>query len=286
MNLDCPVPHHERARLLLGHGAGGRLTAELLEKLVLPALDSPVGSPLEDAALLPSQPDLVVSTDSFVVSPLSFPGGDIGDLAVPKAGVRSGWIDWLQRVIDGIEPDAPAEEGDDLIVAEIARLDVLILIVVIKIHAELITAALADKLRQHAGVRHLGRVARGADEHFLERSVIEIEAGGQAEVACGLAVPLRADRLGCVLQHDQIVLGSDFVRTARAKGLRERVVVAVDRSAAPVDAASVVPATGVEEWRQEGELFRRVLGWSLLLLLIMCVIVLLQSTAVLSWMVV
>lgn len=82
MTLDCPLPHPECTRLLLGHGAGGRLTAELLESLVLPALDSPVDGPLEDAALLPSQPDLVVSTDSFVVSPLSFPGGDIGSLTV------------------------------------------------------------------------------------------------------------------------------------------------------------------------------------------------------------
>ncbi|MFD0418685.1 hydrogenase expression/formation protein HypE [Streptomyces sp. NPDC127108] len=82
MTLDCPVPHHEDALLLLGHGAGGRLTAELLEDLVLPALGGPAHGPLEDAALLPSQPDLVVSTDSFVVSPLSFPGGDIGSLAV------------------------------------------------------------------------------------------------------------------------------------------------------------------------------------------------------------
>ena len=81
MTLDCPVPHHEDDVVLLGHGAGGRLTAELLDTLVLPALDGHPG-PLEDAALLPGRPDLVISTDSFVVSPLFFPGGDIGSLAV------------------------------------------------------------------------------------------------------------------------------------------------------------------------------------------------------------
>ncbi|WP_189184577.1 hydrogenase expression/formation protein HypE [Streptomyces albiflavescens] len=81
MNIECPVPHHEDEVVLLGHGAGGRLTAELLDTLVLPALDGESG-PLEDAALLPGHPDLVVSTDSFVVSPLCFPGGDIGSLAV------------------------------------------------------------------------------------------------------------------------------------------------------------------------------------------------------------
>ncbi|MEU0218419.1 hydrogenase expression/formation protein HypE [Streptomyces sp. NPDC006265] len=81
MTPDCPVPHHEDDVVLLGHGAGGRLTAELLDTLVLPALDGHHG-PLEDAALLPGRPDLVISTDSFVVSPLFFPGGDIGSLAV------------------------------------------------------------------------------------------------------------------------------------------------------------------------------------------------------------
>ncbi|MGP4050379.1 hydrogenase expression/formation protein HypE [Streptomyces sp. 2A115] len=81
MNIECPAPRHEDELVLLGHGAGGRLTGELLDTLVLPALDGQSG-PLEDAALLPGHPDLVVSTDSFVVSPLFFPGGDIGSLAV------------------------------------------------------------------------------------------------------------------------------------------------------------------------------------------------------------
>ncbi|MGW7520966.1 hydrogenase expression/formation protein HypE [Streptomyces sp. NPDC054796] len=83
MTIDCPVPYAEHDRVQLGHGAGGRLTAELLDTLVLPSLD-PGGSPgpLEDAALLPDAPELVLSTDGFVVSPLFFPGGDIGSLAV------------------------------------------------------------------------------------------------------------------------------------------------------------------------------------------------------------
>ncbi|MFG3259834.1 hydrogenase expression/formation protein HypE [Streptomyces sp. NPDC048172] len=83
MTTDCPVPYAEHDRVQLGHGAGGRLTAELLDALVLPALapGTPPG-PLEDAALLPDTPELVLSTDGFVVSPLFYPGGDIGSLAV------------------------------------------------------------------------------------------------------------------------------------------------------------------------------------------------------------
>lgn len=81
MTLACPTPHHEDERILLGHGAGGRLTAELLDSLVLPTVGGTPG-PLEDAAVIPGTGHLVLSTDSFVVSPLVFPGGDIGSLAV------------------------------------------------------------------------------------------------------------------------------------------------------------------------------------------------------------
>ncbi|MEW1928745.1 hydrogenase expression/formation protein HypE [Streptomyces sp. NPDC088360] len=82
MNFDCPLPYDENVLIQPGHGAGGRLTAELLDTLVLPALGGRPEDPLEDAALVPGEGELVVSTDSFVVSPLAFPGGDIGSLAV------------------------------------------------------------------------------------------------------------------------------------------------------------------------------------------------------------
>ncbi|CAL9325866.1 hydrogenase expression/formation protein HypE [Streptomyces sp. SudanB182_2057] len=81
----CPLPSTGDDRVLLGHGAGGRLSAELLEAHVLPALApaaAATGGPLEDAAPLPGDDTLVMTTDAFVVSPLFFPGGDIGTLAV------------------------------------------------------------------------------------------------------------------------------------------------------------------------------------------------------------
>ena len=66
----------------LGHGGGGRLSQELLQELLLPALGADRGV-LHDAALLPPvQGRLAFTTDSFVVRPLVFPGGDIGRLAV------------------------------------------------------------------------------------------------------------------------------------------------------------------------------------------------------------
>jgi hydrogenase expression/formation protein HypE len=78
------VPHAETERVLLGHGSGGQLSAALLREVIVPALGrAAAAGPLEDAAVLPATGmDLVMSTDSFVVHPLFFPGGDIGRLAV------------------------------------------------------------------------------------------------------------------------------------------------------------------------------------------------------------
>jgi hydrogenase expression/formation protein HypE len=80
----CPVPHPPAAnRVLLAHGEGARLTRRLIRDEILAAFDNPHLRPLGDAAVLPPvSGELVASTDSYVVSPLVFPGGDIGQLAV------------------------------------------------------------------------------------------------------------------------------------------------------------------------------------------------------------
>jgi hydrogenase expression/formation protein HypE len=79
----CPVPVPEVERVSLGHGSGGRLTGELIERMILPAFTNPVLDPLEDHAVLPSQDGRIAfTTDSYVVTPIFFPGGDIGELAI------------------------------------------------------------------------------------------------------------------------------------------------------------------------------------------------------------
>src|SRR4030066_1337428 len=73
----------EMKKIEIGHGSGGRLTRDLIEKLFLKYLDSNELKPLEDAAYLRFEnPDIAITTDSYVVRPLFFPGGDIGKLAV------------------------------------------------------------------------------------------------------------------------------------------------------------------------------------------------------------
>lgn len=79
----CPARIVATDTVLLGHGSGGKLSAELLRDIFLPALANPVLSRLEDQAVLEfAGQRLAFTTDSFVVKPLFFRGGDIGSLAV------------------------------------------------------------------------------------------------------------------------------------------------------------------------------------------------------------
>lgn len=69
-------------RITLDYGSGGLKTSELIESILLPAFDNAALSQLGDGAILGGSDKLVFSTDSFVVSPWKFPGGDIGKLSV------------------------------------------------------------------------------------------------------------------------------------------------------------------------------------------------------------
>jgi hydrogenase expression/formation protein HypE len=81
--ITCPVPITERKTIVLGHGSGGRLTAQLIRDLFLPAFGNDTLNKLDDQAVVDAGPArIAITTDSFVVTPLTFPGGDIGDLAV------------------------------------------------------------------------------------------------------------------------------------------------------------------------------------------------------------
>ena len=82
-NWSCPLPLVGYPNIVMGHGGGGKLGNELVEHLFLPAFRNPALENLGDAAVLDlGSGRLAMSTDSFVVQPLFFPGGSIGELAV------------------------------------------------------------------------------------------------------------------------------------------------------------------------------------------------------------
>lgn len=78
----CPLPLRETKRIVLGHGGGGILSEELIENLFLPAFGSAAAPARDSAVLEPIGGRIALTTDSYVVNPLFFPGGNIGDLAV------------------------------------------------------------------------------------------------------------------------------------------------------------------------------------------------------------
>ncbi|HEY8142386.1 MAG TPA: hydrogenase expression/formation protein HypE [Kofleriaceae bacterium] len=80
---DCPLPASRYDHVAMGHGGGGRLTADLIARVFLRAYGNEVLSALEDQATVPAGgARIAITTDAFVVRPLFFPGGDIGRLAV------------------------------------------------------------------------------------------------------------------------------------------------------------------------------------------------------------
>ncbi len=82
-NWSCPLPLVGYPTIVMGHGGGGKLGNELVEHLFLPAFRNPALENLGDAAVLDlGGGRIAMSTDSFVVQPLFFPGGSIGELAV------------------------------------------------------------------------------------------------------------------------------------------------------------------------------------------------------------
>jgi hydrogenase expression/formation protein HypE len=126
----CPVPLQPKDTVVLGHGSGGRLSHDLLNRLFLPELGKAAPRALDDSAVLTVGGErLALTTDSHVVAPLFFPGGDIGRLAVcgtvndlamvgaTPIALTCGFVieeglsvDILQRVVQSMR-DAAAEAG-------------------------------------------------------------------------------------------------------------------------------------------------------------------------------
>ncbi len=82
-NLSCPIPIGQYPQVLLAHGGGGKLMHQLIEQMFVPAFGNPLlGSRHDGAVLEMNGARLAFTTDSYVVRPIFFPGGDIGTLAI------------------------------------------------------------------------------------------------------------------------------------------------------------------------------------------------------------
>jgi hydrogenase expression/formation protein HypE len=181
MSLSCPLPPSPSGLVELAHGAGGGLTRALIKCLFAPAFG---GDTAHDGALLPAPGErLAFTTDAFVVSPLEFPGGDIGRLAV--LGTVNDLAMCAARPLH-LSAAFVLEEGLDL--ALLAR----------------VVASMAEAARD-AGVR----IVTG-DTKVVERGKgdgIYIATSGVGAVPAGLSVAPSAIRPG-----DAVLLSGDVGR--------------------------------------------------------------------------
>lgn len=98
--LSCPLPIQDYPKVLMAHGGGGKLMQQLIEKVIAPAFRNPLLDQKHDGAVIETGGQrLAFTTDSYVVHPLFFPGGDIGTLAVngtvndlAMCGARPRWL--------------------------------------------------------------------------------------------------------------------------------------------------------------------------------------------------
>ncbi|MFI9271408.1 hydrogenase expression/formation protein HypE [Kitasatospora sp. NPDC052896] len=108
---NCPLPLRDHPRVVMGHGGGGAMSAELVEHVFAPAFGGRTLAGLGDSATVTlGGARLAFSTDSFVVRPLFFPGGSIGDLAVngtvndlAMSGARAAFLSCGFILEEGVE---------------------------------------------------------------------------------------------------------------------------------------------------------------------------------------
>ncbi|WP_127358300.1 hydrogenase expression/formation protein HypE [Actinacidiphila soli] len=118
----CPAPLRDHPRVVMGHGGGGALSAELVQHVFAPAFGGPALSQLGDSAQVSlGGARLAFSTDSFVVRPLFFPGGSIGDLAVngtvndlAMSGARAAYLSCGFILEEGVEVSVVAQVAEAL----------------------------------------------------------------------------------------------------------------------------------------------------------------------------
>ena len=192
-NFNCPLPAGGNGTVQLAHGGGSRLAAELIEKTLVPAFDDPLLARMEDQAVLDFQmapgERLAFTTDSFVVDPLFFPGGNIGELAI------NGTINDL--AMGGARP---LYLSVALIIEEGLPLELL----------GRISAALADSARR-AGVRVVTGdtkvVGRGAcDKIFINTSGIGLVPAGVDLSASNLRPGDKIVISGTIADHGMAIM--------------------------------------------------------------------------------
>ncbi len=254
----CPVPLPRGAEITVGHGGGGRLTQDLIDRVFRPAFSHPALDALHDGAVLAAGgARLAFTTDAHVVSPLFFPGGDIGGVAVNgtvndlcMCGARPLWLsaafileeglsaETLQRVVGSMRAAAAAAgvsivtgdtkvvergKGDGLYVttAGIGLIEHGLVIAPSSVRAGDAVLVSGD-IGRH-GMAVMATRANLAFEGAIESDCAPLVAPVQALLAAGLEVH-------CLRDLTRGGLATALVEIAEAAGLS----IAVDEARVPV----------------------------------------------------
>lgn len=255
----CPVPLSHRTEVTVGHGGGGRLTQELIDRIFRPAFAGPQPDAQHDGALLPlpGGARLAFTTDSHVVSPLFFPGGDIGRLAVngtvndlAMCGATPRWLSagfvleegfpiaTLQRVVESMRAAAAAAgvsivTGDTKVVERGKGDGLYVTTAGIGLVETPLTVAPAS-IRAGDAILLSGDLGRHGMAIMAARAGLEFESAIESDCA-PLAAPVRALldaglEIHCLRDLTRGGLATALVELAESAG----VALAIDAAQVPV----------------------------------------------------
>ncbi len=277
-SLACPAPAPAGDMIQLAHGGGGRATERLLDTVFRPAFDDPILARRHDGARLELSGPLAFTTDSYVVSPLEFPGGDIGSLAVngtvndlAMCGARPAFISagfileegfgipLLRRIVASMR-DAAAAAGirivtGDLKVVDRGKADGLF------INTSGIGSIVAPHPVEPASVRPGDVVILSGDVGRHGMAVMAAREGfGFESAILSDCAPLAAPVLALFAAGIKIHCLRDLTRGGLASGLVEiaetaRLAVAIDHHKVPVreDVGSACELLGLDPFHVANE---------------------------------
>ncbi len=219
--LSCPLPITDYPTVTLAHGGGGKLMHQLIEKMILPAFNSPLLETRHDGAVFQlGKTRLAFTTDSYVVHPLFFPGGDIGSLAIngtvndlSMCGARPVYLSWNNLTI----APSSVRAGDVVLLSgDIGRHGIAIM--AMREGLEFESAIESDCAPLNGAVRKLieGNIEvhclRDLTRGGLGTTLIEIaEATGMQITIDEMKIPVREDVAGAceVLGFDPLYLANE-----------------------------------------------------------------------------
>ncbi len=207
-------------KIEIGHGSGGRLTRELIEELFLKHFDFPELHTLSDATYLQGFEKIAITTDSYVVQPIFFPGGDIGKLSV------SGTVNDLTvsgSIPSYITASFILEEGLDFselekVVSSMAKTAKEAGVKIVAGDTKVVEKGKCDKL--YINTTGVGRVVKELSPRLVEPGDLVIVSGSVGEHGIAISLAREEFEVEAEIKSDCAPLNSLLVPLFKYEGLK------------------------------------------------------------------